>query len=365
MLSLHRCTAFPDDLDGGGIHRSSELVNALKAVFLLGVLWDEWGIDGNITASTIACVAFVHTNSALLAMVALYRWISTHWYLFIACTRYLTSTYQGNFQRPLGRLGWKISGACPWEDMCQRYFSRYWLAVSFQVMIEAWLTRNLVLPLLHPFLDFNVSQMARDFHSGPVMTPKHSWRLVLTTPYFIYNINPTFIGLSPCNWRSCPRRCCAHISCIPWICYIVRRETITDHTLMELQDALKRFHLYHEIFWTSGIWMDGFSLPRQHSLTHYEYLIWQFGAPNGLCSLITESKHIKVVKQPWRQSNRYHVLGQMLLTNQCLDKISTSSVDFEEHGMLRGSILLSYMQYLHTWCIWYTKCLSLTEACII
>lgn len=31
---------------------------------------------------------------------------------------------------------------------------------------------------------------------------------------------------------------------------------------------------------------------------YYAYVITQFGAPNGLCSSITESKHIKAVKKP-------------------------------------------------------------------
>ncbi|EGO21962.1 hypothetical protein SERLADRAFT_441174 [Serpula lacrymans var. lacrymans S7.9] len=64
-----------------------------------------------------------------------------------------------------------------------------------------------------------------------------------------------------------------------------------------------------------------------------------FGAPNGLCSSITESKHIKAVKEPWRRSNRYNALGQMLLTNQRLDKLAASQVDFIERGMLSGNIL--------------------------
>ena len=39
-------------------------------------------------------------------------------------------------------------------------------------------------------------------------------------------------------------------------------------------------------------------------------LIPQFGAPGGLCSSITESKHIKAVKVPWQMSNCYNALGQ-------------------------------------------------------
>ncbi|KAG1742043.1 hypothetical protein EDB19DRAFT_1895037 [Suillus lakei] len=67
---------------------------------------------------------------------------------------------------------------------------------------------------------------------------------------------------------------------------------------------------------------NGISLPRQHSLCHYCHLIQQFGAPNGLCSSLTESKHHKAVKEPWRRSSGYLALGQMLVTNQHLDKLA-------------------------------------------
>jgi len=131
-------------------------------------------------------------------------------------------------------------------------------------------------------------------------------------------------------------------------CYLIHRDVLTDQTLMELQDALTWFHHYCEIFCTEGVCPNGFSLPRQHSLLHYEVLIRLFGAPNGLCTSITESKHIKAVKGPWRHSNRYKALSQMLLTNQCLDKLAASAVDFEKRGRLKGSVASSHMRYLCT-----------------
>jgi len=82
-------------------------------------------------------------------------------------------------------------------------------------------------------------------------------------------------------------------------CYIVCHNVITDDTLVELKDVLHCFHQYQEVFRHIGIRVEGFSLPRQHSLVHYEALICLFGAPNGLCTTITESKHITAVKKPW------------------------------------------------------------------
>jgi hypothetical protein len=116
-------------------------------------------------------------------------------------------------------------------------------------------------------------------------------------------------------------------------CYIVRREVHDTKSLEELQDALERYHHYRTIFETTDV-RSNFNLPRQHSLIHYFKLIRAYGAPNGLCSSITESKHIKAIKEPWRRSNRHNALGQILLTNQRLDKLAASRVDFEARRML-------------------------------
>lgn len=93
------------------------------------------------------------------------------------------------------------------------------------------------------------------------------------------------------------------------------------------------FHDFRKIFITAGV-RETISLPRQHSLVHYSHLIQEFGAPGGLCSSITESRHITAVKKPWRHSSRWEALGQMLTTNQRLDKLAAMRTDFEERGMI-------------------------------
>ncbi|KAF8240456.1 hypothetical protein L208DRAFT_1140700, partial [Tricholoma matsutake] len=105
-----------------------------------------------------------------------------------------------------------------------------------------------------------------------------------------------------------------------------------------IDHALAKFHQEHTIFESEGVHPDGISLPHQHSLGHYCLLITEFGAPNGLCSSITESKHIKALKEPWQCSNHHEALSQMLLTNQCLDKLAASGADFQSQGMLDTSI---------------------------
>ena len=116
-------------------------------------------------------------------------------------------------------------------------------------------------------------------------------------------------------------------------CYIARHNVIYEKSLHDLRYALNRFHQYHEIFREVGV-RDNFSLPRQHSLTHYESLIQLFGAPNGVSTSITESKHIVALKKPWRHSSRNNALGQILKTNLHLSQLTAAHADFEARGML-------------------------------
>lgn len=130
-------------------------------------------------------------------------------------------------------------------------------------------------------------------------------------------------------------------------CYIARRNIHDTHSLNAMDDALRQFHQHREIFRTSGIRANGFNLPRQHSLIHYTKSIRAYGALNGLCSSITESKHIKAVKEPWRRSNHFAALCQMLLTNQCLDKLAAARAVFAECGMLKGTCLTAQTLRAH------------------
>ncbi|KAM5535294.1 hypothetical protein V8D89_010979 [Ganoderma adspersum] len=86
----------------------------------------------------------------------------------------------------------------------------------------------------------------------------------------------------------------------------------------------------------AGVPPDGFSLPHQHSLDHYPQHIRNFGAPNGLCTLITEAKHIKAVKEPW----------QMLVTNQRNEKLAAARADYSARGMLTGTCLTAVLEAL-------------------
>ncbi|KAF8801821.1 hypothetical protein BYT27DRAFT_7309117 [Phlegmacium glaucopus] len=119
-------------------------------------------------------------------------------------------------------------------------------------------------------------------------------------------------------------------------CYLVRRSVLDEDDLVAIDAAVADFHRDCVVF--DDVRPDGYSLPRQHSLVHYTFMIREFGAPNGLCSSITESKHIKAVKEPWRRSSHFEALGQMILTNQRLDKLAAARVDFKARGMLLAPV---------------------------
>jgi hypothetical protein len=120
------------------------------------------------------------------------------------------------------------------------------------------------------------------------------------------------------------------------LCYIFRRNTITNTALRTAEILLARFRELRLIFVTECV-RDSISLPRQHALSHYITSITLFGSPNGLCSSITESKHIKAVKEPWRRSSRFKAIVQMLRVIVRLEKLVALHRRFVKENMLIGS----------------------------
>ncbi|KAH7903541.1 hypothetical protein BJ138DRAFT_1138714 [Hygrophoropsis aurantiaca] len=104
-------------------------------------------------------------------------------------------------------------------------------------------------------------------------------------------------------------------------CYLVRHDVIDEKTILAIEDALQHYHTERTIFHDNGV-TEGFLLPHQYAMKHYRHLTQLFGAPNGLCSSITESKHIKAVKKPYRR---------------------TSKVDMVANGMLDGALVPQYL----------------------
>lgn len=119
-------------------------------------------------------------------------------------------------------------------------------------------------------------------------------------------------------------------------CYIARRNAISEPALAQFKDCVSKFHHLRNSFIALGV-RSSISLPRQHALSHYRNSIRLFGSPNGICSSITESKHIKAVKEPWRRSSRFNALKQMLRTLERLSKMATLRQIFSDHKMTNGT----------------------------
>jgi Fe-S cluster biosynthesis and repair protein YggX len=127
-------------------------------------------------------------------------------------------------------------------------------------------------------------------------------------------------------------------------CYLVRKDNLSETDLDAADDALRRFHQYREVFRRLKVRPLGFSLPRQHSMVHYRSSIEELGAPNGLCSSITESKHITAVKQPWRRSNKNEPMQQMLVNIERLEKLDAARRRFAEQGLLRTAFFTEALE---------------------
>ncbi|KAI5992692.1 hypothetical protein EDD15DRAFT_2167831 [Pisolithus albus] len=282
------CTAMSSDLEGGqGIPRSHMHAEFCIRAFALAELWDQYGMVGDLTPFTNdfprADIYKMLTPNLLHQIIKgifkdhLVSWIG----------EYLKITYgEAEANRILDDIDRRIAAVPPYPNL-QRFPEgrrfKQWTGDDSKALMKVFLPACYVPPAmicaLSAFLDF---------------------------------------------------------------CYCARRNSLNESALECLQSALDRFHLNRRIFQETGICDSGpkgFSLPRQHAMNHYCHLIQEFGALNGICSSITESKHIKAVKKPWRRSNHYQALGQMLLptTNQRLDKLAAARVDFEARGMLNTS----------------------------
>ncbi|KAG6905029.1 hypothetical protein DXG01_005543 [Tephrocybe rancida] len=282
-----KCNALHNNLDGEGGRRSHDLTLALMDAMGSQVLWDEYGIvDGIMPFTHYFPRADIHE---LLAPDLLHQLIKGVFkdHLVTWVNEYLELTYgSAGAARIMADIDRRIAAAPPFPNLRRfpegRGFKQ-WTGDDSKALMKVYL--------------------------------------------------PAIVGYVP-------PQMVRTIAAFMEFCYLVRRSVIDEDDLVAIDDALATFHRERVIFEHEGVRPDGFSLPRQHSMVHYRHLIQEFGAPNGLCSSITESKHIKAVKEPWRRSNRYEALGQMLITNQRLDKLAAARVDFKARGMLDGSLFL-------------------------
>ena len=132
-------------------------------------------------------------------------------------------------------------------------------------------------------------------NSGQVMTPRPWWRFVSNTGS--YNSTPlsSWQIYLPAIEEYVPDNMIKALCTFLEFCYLAHHNIHNRKSLDRMDKALQSYHHYHKIFLATGVRM-GFNLPCQHALIHYIRAIQLFGAPNGLCSSIMESKHIKAMK---------------------------------------------------------------------
>ncbi|KAH9061735.1 hypothetical protein EDB83DRAFT_2604363 [Lactarius deliciosus] len=256
-----KCDALPTDLDGSGSHHRSHIkTDLLIKTFNPGVLWDDFGLRHNIVPFTYSFpCADIHK---LLAPDLLHQLI------------------KGVFKDHL--VEWVL------EYLHLEHGET--AALDIIEDIDRRISAVPPFPGLHRFPD------GRDYQQWTGDDSKALMKVFLAA----------ITGYIPSVMVCC-------IAAFMDVCYIARRNAVNSPSLERLRDCVETFHQLWTIFIEVGVRIT-LSLPRQHTLKHFYRTIHLFGSPNGLCSSITESKHIRAVKEPWQRSNRYHALTQMLKT---------------------------------------------------
>ncbi|KAI9430611.1 hypothetical protein H4582DRAFT_2113755 [Lactarius indigo] len=282
-LSYVRCDALPADLDGSGSHqRPHTKTDLLIKMFDPTVLWDDFGLRHNIVPFTYSLPrADIHE---LLAPDLLHQLI------------------KGVFK----------------DHVVEWVVEYLHLAHREKVALEIIEDVDHRISAIPPFPGLRRFKDGRDYQQWTGDNSKALMKVFLAA----------IAGYVPSAMVRC-------IAAFMDACYIACRNAINSTFLEHLQDSVETLHQLRTVFIEVGV-RTSLSLPCQHALKHFHRAIHLFGSPKGLCSSITESKHIRVVKEPWQRSNRYHALAQMLKTNSCMDKMAILRQRLEDSGVLRG-----------------------------
>lgn len=172
------------------------------------------------------------------------------------------------------------------------------------------------------------------------MTWRHWWRWLL--PVFSHDMlhtdaNAIHIGLSPCAGGSLTTWCDSCILCIlRLLLFCLLRHDWWGYSCSNTGHSWP-FPLLSGCFpagWGSSNWI----LSTMATLTcplPFSHMLIQ--CPQFAPQLLNQSIP-RLSKKPYQCSNHCNALGQMLITNQHLDKIVATCSDFEARGMLEGNV---------------------------
>jgi hypothetical protein len=118
-----RGTAAANNLDEHCGRRSHEHTNALLEQYDLKMLWEDYGIVGDVIVSFCDHIylALLPTN----LRPAIYCWFSPCRYPRAALLRSATSGHQRSLQRPPHYMGWPVPSCRTWEGSGCGYNGRY------------------------------------------------------------------------------------------------------------------------------------------------------------------------------------------------------------------------------------------------
>ncbi|KAI0682812.1 hypothetical protein C8T65DRAFT_750046 [Cerioporus squamosus] len=289
-----KCFAVPDHVFGPGDSRSCNAMHAAKATYTLHEQWDAFGINSDITPFTeyFLC-ADIHE---LLTPDLLHQAI------------------KGVFKDHL--VTWVFEYIKD-HAASEREAARIIDDIDCRIAAVA------------PFSGLRCFPQGRNFKQWTGDDSKALMKIFL----------PAIVGYVPDAMVQC-------ITVFLDFCYLARQPSHDSLSLDVMANLLDQFQALRVVFEEEGVRAEhSFALPRQHSLFHYIRSIKLFGSLNGLCSSITESKHITAVKQPWRESNRRNALGQIIRKNTRLNKLAAARSELGRRNMLYGDVL-TYVRLL-------------------
>ena len=151
---------------------SHEDTNLLVKKLELGLLWDEYDLVDDV----VVCELLLFHSNLWLIYIALHWGLSVHQHPWDVVTWYSASANQGNITRSFGWMGQHVPTVWAWRASSKHHIVWYRSAVSNITNSPTITHSDLVLPLLHHFLDCKGSPRAEGSHNGWVMTQKLLWR---------------------------------------------------------------------------------------------------------------------------------------------------------------------------------------------